>query len=136
MKTLNCHSQSKKHRNDQHWMKKRNMCKNLQMNYTLNMETHTTRFNTNCAMDVNKHNSMERPPPGTIWGTPKRARSTSDASDAMTEAFTNMASTIASAFSKPSPSSPVSNKSTPSNRSEVVGSQICKEVFQSHRTTS
>ena len=28
------------------------------------------------AMDVKKHTSMERPPPGTIWGTPKEKKKT------------------------------------------------------------
>ena len=71
------------------------------------------------AMDVNKHNSMERPPPGTIRGTPKESKRARSTSDVMSEAFTNMASTIASAFNKPTPSSPVSNKSTSSSQSEV-----------------
>ena len=56
------------------------------------------------AMDVNKHKSMERPPPGTIWGTPKVSKRSVSTSEAMSEVFTNMATTIASAFGKlPSP---------------------------------
>ena len=72
-------------------------------------------------MDVNKHKSMERPPPGTIWGTPKESKRSVSTSEAMSEAFTNMATTIASAFGKPPPppSSPISNKSTSSIQSEV-----------------
>ena len=54
------------------------------------------------ALDVKKHDSMERPPPGTIWGgTPKETRRTSvgqATSEAMSEAFTNMATSLASAF--------------------------------------
>ena len=71
------------------------------------------------AMDVNKHKSIERPPPGTIWGVPKESKRTQSTSEAMSEAFTNMATTLASAFTKPSPSSPISNKSTSSIHSEI-----------------
>ena len=73
------------------------------------------------AMDVNKHKSMERPPPGTIWGTPKESRRAQSTSEAMSEAFTNMATTLVTAFNKPtpSPSSPISNKGTSSIQSEV-----------------
>ena len=71
------------------------------------------------AMDVNKHKSMERPPPGTIWGAPKESKRSQSTSEAMNEAFTNMATTLVSALNKPSPSSPISNKSTSSIQSEV-----------------
>ncbi len=75
------------------------------------------------AMDVNKHKSMERPPPGTIWGTPKESKRAQSTSEAMSEAFTNMATTLVTAFNKPTPppglSSPISNKSTSSIQSEA-----------------
>ena len=68
------------------------------------------------ALDVKKHDSMERPPPGTIWGgTPKETRRTSVAqatSEAMSEAFTSMATSLASAFGqgKSAPSTPVADR--------------------------
>ena len=71
------------------------------------------------AMDVNKHKSMERPPPGTIWGAPKESKRAQSTSDAVNVAFTNMATTLVSALNKPSPSSPTPNKSTSSIQSEV-----------------
>ena len=73
------------------------------------------------AMDVNKHKSMEQPPPGTIWRTPKESRRAQSTSEAMSEAFTNMATTLITAFNKPtpSPSSPISNEGTSSIQSEV-----------------
>ena len=64
-------------------------------------------------MDVNKHivKSMEWPPPGTIWGAPKESRRPQSTSEAMSEAliFTNMATTLVTAFNKPTPppSSPI-----------------------------
>ena len=68
------------------------------------------------AMDVKKHESMERPPPGTVWGVPKESKRARTTSEAMNEAFTNMATTLVSALksptSAPTPSSPTSNKST------------------------
>ena len=73
------------------------------------------------AMDVNKHKSMERPPPGTIWGAPKESKRAQSTSEAMSEAFTNMATTLVTAFNKPTPppSSPISNKGTSTIQSEV-----------------
>ena len=71
---------------------------------------------------MNKHKSVEQPPPGTIWGRPKESKQARSTSEAMSEAFTNMA-TLATAFNRPtSPpglSSPISNKSTSSIQSEA-----------------
>ena len=50
------------------------------------------------ALDVDKHKSMEEPPPGTIWGTSKDSKQASLQSDAMNEAFTTMETSIATAL--------------------------------------
>ena len=86
---------------------------------------------------MNKHKSMERPPPETIWGTLKESKRAQSTSEPMSEAFTNMATTLVTAFNKPtSPpglSSPISNESIGSSiQSEArvylqVGLQIYKE---------
>ena len=80
------------------WIRRLREFKVLQTSWKPNMEI----LSTEEALDVKKHDSMERPPPGTIWGgTSKEARRTSVAqatSEAMSEAFTNMATSLTSAF--------------------------------------
>ena len=85
------------------------------------------------AMDVNKHRSMERPP-GTIWGTHKESKRAQSTSEAMSEASTNMVTTLVTAFNKPtSPpglSSPISNKSISSIQSEAGVSQVSLQIYR------
>jgi len=94
------------------------------------------------ALDVKKHDSMEHPPLGTIWGgAPKETRRTSvvqATSEATSEAFTSMATSLASAFGqgKSAPSTPVADRRK-SVAAEVGGSiprlagRSAREVFWS-----
>lgn len=71
-------------------------------------------------MDVNQHESMEGPPPGTIWRTPKESKRPQSTFEAMSEASANT-TTLVTAFNKPipPPSSPISDKGTSTIQSEV-----------------
>ena len=75
------------------------------------------------ALDVKKHTSMEKPPPGTIWGeTRKGSKSSQSVSDAMSTAFTKMATSLASVLGKSStpPSSPGLRSPAKTSNVEVV----------------
>ena len=50
------------------------------------------------ALDSGKHLSKEEPPHGSIWGSKSMPGKKKDSVDAMASAFTNMANTVASAF--------------------------------------
>ena len=51
------------------------------------------------ALDVKRHSSREHPPVGPIWDSKKQKGQAKNSVDTMTVAFTEMANSMASAFS-------------------------------------
>ena len=80
------------------------------------------------ALDVKQYDNMERPPPGSIWGRStkeaKRATGSQQVSvattDAMNDAFTTMASSIASALGHSQKMHTPPRPSTPSEKEKVT----------------
>ena len=70
------------------------------------------------ALDVKRHSSKESPPAGPMWGT-KNTKSQKATVDSMATAFTEMANSVASAFSRPTSPKPVLEKPVPTK--EPIG---------------